>query len=92
MGVGTDVGVGTGVGVGGVSTYTDRVALRLPTFTYTALLPDPRVGIDTVSVKLPLPPVQTQEVGFTDIPPMVMLSTQVYTGYPLPVIWIESPG
>ena len=75
--MGTDVGVGTGVGVGGVNTYTDRVALRLPTSTYSVLLPDPRDGIDTVSVKLPLPPVQTQAIGFTDIPPRVMVSTQV---------------
>ena len=74
VGVGTAVGVGTGVG--GVSTYTDRVALRLPTSTYSVLLPDPRDGIDTVSVKLPLPPVQTQAIGFTDIPPRVMVSTQ----------------
>jgi hypothetical protein len=74
VGVGTAVGVGTGVG--GVSTYTDLVALRLPTSTYSVLLPDPRVGIDTVSVKLPLPPVQTQAIGFTDIPPRVMVSTQ----------------
>ena len=74
-GVGTAVGVGTGVG--GVNTYTDRVALRLPTSTYKVLLPDPRDGIDTVSVKLPLPAVQTQAIGFTDIPPRVIVSTQV---------------
>jgi hypothetical protein len=92
VGVGTAVGVGVGVGVGGVSTYRERVALRLSTLTYSVLLPDPIDGIETVSVKFPPNPVQTQDDGFTDIPPIVISSTHWYTGYPLPVISIMPPG
>jgi hypothetical protein len=92
VGVGVGTAVGVGVGVGGVSTYTDPVALRSSTLTYTVLLPVPTDGIDTVRVKIPFPPVHTQVVGFTDSPPIVISSTHWYVAYPLPVISMESPG
>ena len=92
VGVGTAVGVGVGVGVGGVSTYTDPVALRSSTLTYTVLLPAPTDGIDTVRVKLPFPPVDTHVPGLTDTPPIVISSTHWYVSYPLPVISIAPPG
>ena len=38
-GVGVGIAVAVGTGVGGVNTYTDLVALRLPTLTYNVLLP-----------------------------------------------------
>jgi len=98
VGVGTDVGVGygvavgAGVGVGGLNTNTDRVALLLPTLTYNVLLPRPIEGTEIVFVKVPPTPTHTHPGGFTDVPPIVISSTQSYGGYPVPVTSIESPG
>jgi len=89
---GTAVGVGIGVGVGKLNTNTDRVALLLPTLTYNVLLPRPIEGTEIVFVKVPPTPTHTHPGGFTDVPPIVISSTQSYGGYPVPVTSIVSPG